>query len=123
MASPLFCATAGTVQTLVAVPADGLPNGDWTGSITIQRAKYRSDNTTVATGDIYISFPGVHNNNAGGTGTVSVSNYNCYLDANVNSVTLDLGTDSLSNSFARISQVLWTSSVNGEGIAWFTTED
>lgn len=117
------CATAGTKYNLIAIPTDGLPNSEWVGSVTIQRDELASDNVTATTGYILICFPGRHNTNAANAQTAPTTALrDLVLSPAQPSVTIDLGTSGTSNSFIPLSQITITSTVNNEGVSFFTTE-
>lgn len=120
--------TALSVNRLITQPTTGLPNAERVGSVTIQRRAVKNDDSTASTGIIYISFPGRHNSNPNNattslTAVCSATVHDCYLDSTINSVTFDLGTSGQTNHFIALSQILWTNSVDNEGVIFFTTED
>lgn len=107
-------AVAGTAEPLIATPS--LPTRDFVGPLTLQYKPTRSDNTTPATGKIYIGWDG------GVGAAVTPTNYDAYLDPTMTSATRDLGTNGLGNAFQKLSGTYINSDVNGEGVSFFHAE-
>lgn len=106
--------TAGTAVPLIATPAR--PGQDWVGSLVLQYKPTKSDNTTAATGKIYIGFDGL-------TGSaVDSTHYDAYLDPTITSASRDLGTSGIANMWQRKSGTYINADNDGEGVSWFDSK-
>lgn len=106
--------TAGTPVPLIATP--DRPGQDWVGALTLQYKPTKSDNSTPATGKIYIGFDGL-------TGSaVDSTHYDAYLSPTIIEATRDLGTNGIGNMWQRKSGTYINSDNDGEGVSWFDSK-